>query len=108
MWNRFKIIDLNDEHDYQRLLPGPPENGTLKAGRVYLEAGQDCHWHSTEDKEELLVFLEGSGIAMIESEDQSFEVSQGQIAFIPPDTRHNIKNTSNKLLVYIFCVSSVK
>ena len=104
MDNKPFVVELNDEHDFQRLLPGQPQTHGMKSGRVYLEPGSECGKHSTGEREELLVFLSGNGQAIIEDE-QAFEVGQGKIAYIPPQTVHNIKNTSDEPLIYIYCVA---
>ena len=99
------VIDLDDKHEFQRLLPGPPQTRGMKAGRVYLEPGQSCGEHSTDVREEMLVFLSGSGKAIIEESD-AFDVSPGKVAYIPPQTLHDIKNTGDEPLIYIYCVAS--
>ena len=98
------VVELNDAHEYQRLLPGPPQTHGMKSGRVYVEPNADCGEHSTEDKEEQLVFLSGQGVAVIG--DKEFSVGAGKVCYIPPQTLHNIKNTSSdEALIYIFCVA---
>jgi len=101
------VVELNDESEYQRLLPGEPKTRGMKSGRVYLQAGQDCGQHSTEAREEMLIFLAGQGKAIID-EQQDLEVGIGKVAYIGPHTIHNIKNTGSKPLIYIYCVASVK
>lgn len=100
------VIAVNDEKNYQRLLPGAPTTHGMKSGRVYLEPGADCGVHSTEDKEEQLVFLRGQGTAHIAGE--ALTVGAGMVCYIPPQTEHNIVNTGDVPLVYIFCVAPVK
>jgi mannose-6-phosphate isomerase-like protein (cupin superfamily) len=104
--NKAFVIALNDEKGYQRLISGAPTTHGMKSGRVYLEPGADCGIHSTEDKEEQLVFLSGDGTAIIGEEEMA--VGAGKICYIPPQTKHNILNTSTEPLVYIFCVAPVK
>ena len=99
------VVELNDEKGYQRLIPGVPTTHGMKSGRVYLEPGTSCGVHSTEDKEEQLVFLCGNGTAKIGSEE--FAVGKGKICYIPPHTEHDILNTGTEPLVYIFCVAPV-
>lgn len=99
-------VELNNEKGYQRLIPGAPTTHGMKSGRVYLEPGADCGVHSTEDKEEQLVFLQGQGTADIAGE--KLPVGKGKICYIPPQTEHNIFNTGAEPLVYIFCVAPVK
>ena len=53
------VIDLNKSTDYQRLLSGKPQTCGMRSGRVYLQAGDSCGQHSTNHREELLVFLDG-------------------------------------------------
>jgi mannose-6-phosphate isomerase-like protein (cupin superfamily) len=99
------VRELNDGPEYQRLMQAPQTLG-LKAGKVQLMAGDDCGMHSTEDREEILVFLRGRGLALIgENEEKTFEVGEGKVLYIPPRTRHNIKNTGSGRLIYIFVVT---
>jgi len=100
------VVELNDERGYQRLIPGAPTTHGMKSGRVYLEPGTSCGVHSTEDKEEQLVFLSGNGTAKIAGEE--FAVGKGNICYIPPHTEHNIINTGTEPLVYVFCVAPVR
>lgn len=100
------VIEINNKREYQRLIPGAPTTFGMKSGRVYLEPGQDCGVHSTEDREEQLVFLQGEGTAEIAGEKLS--VGAGKVCYIPPQTEHNIRNTGSEPLVYIFCVAPVQ
>lgn len=98
------VVEFNNKPEYQRLMMAPQTCG-MKAGRVWLGAGQECGLHSTEAREELLVFLQGEGIAKI-GED-SLVIGQGRVCYIPPRTQHNIINTGSQPLVYVFCVTPV-
>ena len=98
------VVELNDKKEFQRLLPGEPDTFGMKAGRVYLNPDDSCGQHSTNDREELLVFLAGSGQGIIEG-NEPFSIGAGKIAYIPPQTLHDIKNTSNGPLIYIYCVA---
>ena len=96
-------VELNDEHEFQRLLPGESETCGMKAGRVYLEPGKSCGEHSTKDREEMLIFLAGGGIAHVGEE--SHKVGRGKVAYIPPETSHEIENTGSEPLIYIYCTA---
>jgi len=100
------VIDLDDKAEYQRLLGGKPQTGAMRAGRVLLLPGQDCGEHSTNSHEELLVFLAGQGEVII-GKGTLLRVGVGKISYIPPDTAHNVRNTGNEPLVYIYCVVPV-
>jgi mannose-6-phosphate isomerase-like protein (cupin superfamily) len=102
------VIDLTDAPEYQPLLTGMPQTSGMRSGRVYLKPGEACGQHSTKAHEETLVFLSGKGTAFIGEKESTFEVGQGKICYIPPDTLHNIKNTGDLPLVYIYCVAPVK
>ena len=95
-------VELNDKPENQRLFQAPQSCG-MKAGRVWLAPGQECGLHSTEGREELLVFLAGQGTAAVGGERLS--VGVGKVCYIPPHTEHNILNTGTDDLIYIFCVT---
>ena len=103
----FTVV-LNDKPEYQRLYPGKPITCGMKAGRVHLQPTESCGEHSTEAREETLVFLQGTGRLIIGQDKQVFEVGQGRVAYIPPHTVHNIENSGSEPLIYIFCVSPVQ
>ena len=100
------VVELNDRCEYQRLLGGEPQSCGMRSGRVCLGVGDSCGEHSTEGREELLVFLCGQGELLI-GEKERFEVGEGRVAYIPPNTVHNVKNTGDKPLIYVYCVAPV-
>jgi len=100
------VIDLNKNPEYQRLLDGEPQTCGMRSGRVYLQPEASCGQHSTEDHEEVLVFISGQGRLLI-GKKRSFQVGQGKVCYIPPNTVHDIKNTGAEPLIYIYCVAPV-
>lgn len=98
------VVELNDAQDYQRLMQVPQTCG-MKAGRVFLGPGDECGKHSTDAREELLVFLNGHGQAAMGQ--ARIGVGKGKVLYIPPHTEHNIINTGSEPLVYVFCVTPV-
>lgn len=101
---RVLVVHLNDNPEYQRLLEGEPQTCGMRSGRVFLPPGQACGRHSTETYEELLVFLSGQGLLLI-GEERRLEVGEGKVAYIPPDTVHNVENMGAEPLAYIYCVA---
>jgi mannose-6-phosphate isomerase-like protein (cupin superfamily) len=99
------VIELETAAQFQRLLEGRPQTCGMRSGRVCLQPGESCGRHSTNDREEMLVFLSGKGLALIGDKEDSFEIGQGKVAYIPPQTIHNIKNTGTEPLVYVYCVN---
>jgi len=104
--NKVRIIDLKDNTEYQDLLGGRTQTCGMRSGRVYLQPGETCGRHNTEQYEELLIFLSGQGLALI-GKNGSCKVGKGKVSYIPPHTVHNIENTGNEPLVYIYCVAPV-
>jgi len=99
------VVELNEKAEYQRLLEGPPQTRGMKVGRVHLEAGKACGEHSTKEKEEILVFLSGEGELLVGDEKEALAVGAGRVAYIRPQTTHDVRNTGSEPLVYVFCVS---
>jgi mannose-6-phosphate isomerase-like protein (cupin superfamily) len=95
------IQELPSSTEYESLLK-PPKTKGLHSGRVFLNPGSDCGLHNTGQQEEMLIFLSGSGQAVIEK--KIFPVEAGNFAYIPPNTDHNIINNTDEPLIYIFCV----
>jgi mannose-6-phosphate isomerase-like protein (cupin superfamily) len=98
------VTVLTNDGNYQELLSGEPQTCGMRSGRVYLKPGEDCGEHSTDDHEELLIFLEGSGEAII-GKGKTLTVGSGKTLYVPPHTPHYIKNNSDKPLCYIYCVA---
>jgi mannose-6-phosphate isomerase-like protein (cupin superfamily) len=79
----------------------------MRSGFVRLKPGESVGWHSTEGNEESLVILHGSGAAMIEgAKDLGFKAPQ--LIYIPPATRHNVRNTGTEILEYVYVVAPAK
>jgi mannose-6-phosphate isomerase-like protein (cupin superfamily) len=102
------IVELNDKPEYQRILEGKPQTCGMRSGRVFLEPGKACGQHSTKDHEELLVFLAGEGELQIGEPTQHLPpltVGAGRAAYIPPRTLHDVRNTGDTPLIYVYCVA---
>ncbi len=100
-------VDLADTTEFQRLLDKNTQTNGMKAGRVYLAPNSSCGRHSTHENEEMLIFLSGTGIANIDGADP-MTVGQGKVAYIPPETLHDIENNTDQPLIYIYCVAPAK
>jgi mannose-6-phosphate isomerase-like protein (cupin superfamily) len=98
--------------EYTRVLGGPPETVTMRAGQVVLAPGKSVGRHSTEGYEEILVILAGegelhfphagevgkAGIPMV-------ELNANVVAYCPPQTEHDVINTGSEPLRYLFIVA---
>ena len=107
MAGQMEVIELEANNEYQPLLKGVPQTRGMRSGKVLLKTGASIGEHSTVAHEELLTFLAGEGTAIIGENGDEFSVGKGKVAYIPPHTTHNIKNTGSEDLVYIYCVAPV-
>jgi len=101
----YQRIVLSPEPVEQPLLTGPPQTGGMRSGRVVLKPGEDMHRHSTENNEELLVFLSGKARVLLGNETLTMEA--GQVLYIPPRTEHALHNDGPDELRYIYTVAPV-
>ena len=86
------------------LLQGAPQTAGMRSGFVRLKPGAMVGWHTTGLNEESLVILRGRGEALIDGhEKQSF--ASPAFAYIPPNTRHNVSNTGEDMLEYVYVVA---
>jgi mannose-6-phosphate isomerase-like protein (cupin superfamily) len=76
----------------------------MRSGLVTLKAGENVGEHTTNDYEEILVIIEGKGVAEIVGKDR-MDIEKGNIVYIPPKTVHNVFNNGNSLLKYIYIVA---
>jgi len=86
------------------LLQGTPQTAGMRSGFVRLKPGATVGWHTTGKNEEALVILHGQGEALIEGEAKRTFVAPA-LAYIPPATRHNVANTGQEPLEYVYVVA---
>lgn len=101
----FPIL-LDSEEQYKRLLVGPPQNHCLRSGLINLQPGSSVGKHNTENYEELVVVLEGQG-EMLGTEGR-LVINPRQAVYCPPHTEHDVLNTGNAPLKYIYIVTKTK
>jgi mannose-6-phosphate isomerase-like protein (cupin superfamily) len=88
------------------LLKGAPQTAGMRSGFVRLKPGESVGLHSTGHQEECLVILHGTGEALVEGRPgQQFAAPRA--VYIPPDTKHNIRNTGTTPLEYVYVVAPV-
>jgi quercetin dioxygenase-like cupin family protein len=89
------------------LLKGAPQTSGMRGGSVRLKPGESVGWHSTNDNEEALTILRGDGVANIEGH-ADVPLHEKMLAYIPPGIRHNVTNTGNEVLEYVWVVAPVR
>ena len=89
------------------LLQGVPQTAGMRSGFVRLKPGESVGRHTTGQNEEALVVLRGRGEARIEGQ-PGRTFAAPTLVYIPPATRHNVANTGNELLEYVYVVAPAK
>jgi len=99
-------VKLNSSIERQSLLGKSGDTVFFRSGQVVLKPGESVGEHSTKEKEELIVILEGE--AEVSSEGNPLIHAQKDcVCYMPPETAHNVKNTGSGVLRYIYIVSTV-
>jgi len=86
------------------LLKGAPQTAGMRSGYVRLKPGETVGWHTTGKNEESLVILAGHGQAHLEGL-PARAFSAPALVYIPPATRHDVANTGNEILEYVYVVA---
>lgn len=103
-----KVIALEPgESSYFRLLNGPPETSSMRAGLVTLAPGASIGTHDTGANEEMLVPLEGEGELRIPGR-PAIQLRPGLVTYTPAHTEHDVVNTGSRRLRYIFIVARAR
>jgi quercetin dioxygenase-like cupin family protein len=97
-----KTVPINPGVAYQVLL-SPPETVRTRSGYVVLAPGKSVGRHSTQDNEEILVILEGTGEFSVEG-GPTLKMSPEVILYCPPNRFHNVTNTGAGTLRYFYIV----
>ncbi len=86
------------------LLEGAPQTAGMRSGYVRLKPGETVGWHTTGKNEESLVILRGRGEARLEGQ-PAHAFSAPALIYIPPAMKHNVANTGNEILDYVYVVA---
>jgi len=84
----------------------PPLSDKLKSGYVILKTNEEVGIHTTDNKEEILIILQGK--ARIICENETKDVKAETMVFIPKNKKHNVINKTKEILKYIYVVSPVE
>ena len=99
---QIKAIPLEPgDQSYFLLLKGAPETQSFRSGLVTLAPGKEVGVHNSGINEEMLVPLEGEGELRF-ADRPPITIKPGMITYAPAHTEHNVVNTGNSRLRYIF------
>ena len=99
-------VKLQKTEARQRLLGQPSETACFRSGQVILKPGESVGEHSTDNKEEIIVVLEGKA-EIFSDKSPSISAEKDVVIYMPPHTMHNVKNIGAELLRYIYIVSPI-
>ncbi len=100
-----KVVRLDrTATEYQRILGGPPESVTMRSGYVVLMPQQSVGRHNTGSYEELVIVLDGEG-EMLLGDGSSLKLGPNSVAYCPPATEHDVRNTGSMPLRYVYVVA---
>jgi len=100
-----KMVKLDlSATEYLRVLGGPPETVTMRSGLVVLLPSESVGKHSTGAYEEMVVVLEGEG-EMLLGDGSALGLKPHVVAYCPPGTEHDVRNTNDKPLRYLYVVA---
>ena len=102
-----KLVKLRSKEKYQRLISKDLGSLGLKSGHVTLKPGENIGEHSTNEREEIIVILRGEGEAIIDK-NKIFTIKANHALYIPPETGHDIKNSGDEDLEYVFVTSKAQ
>ena len=96
-----KHLSLNASDGVERM-------EVLKSGFVHLNPGQNVSWHTTGQKEELLVILRGTASIRYGTQTATPITVDGPAAvYIPRDTGHMVYNNTTDVLEYVYAVAPI-
>jgi quercetin dioxygenase-like cupin family protein len=102
-----QVVSMQGNAKYLRLLSGVPQTRGLKSGQVILQPGEAVGPHSTADREEAIIILEGILQVFLEGK-PAMTAQRDQLVYIPPNTVHDMKNTGEAAARYVYVVAPVQ
>ncbi len=89
------------------ILGGPPETVAMRSGSVVLLPSKAVGRHNTDDYEEAIVVLAGTGEMRI-ANGPVLTLKPYVVAYCPPGTEHDVINTGSEPLRYVYVVAKVQ
>lgn len=100
------VVKIKAGEEYQRLLGGSGDTSGMRSGCVELRPGDSVGRHSTGSKEEAIIIFQGKGEISC-GEGALLAAEKDTLVYIPPNTEHDVKNTGEDILRYVYVVTPV-
>jgi mannose-6-phosphate isomerase-like protein (cupin superfamily) len=105
---RGKVVQINPlAEESMPLLGGPPETVTMRSGSIVLLPSKNVGKHTTGNNEEVLVVFSGSGEMRL-ADGTILNLKPYVILYCPPDMEHDVFNTGNEPLRYVYLVARAR
>lgn len=105
---RAKVVQINPlAAESMPVLGGPPETVTMRSGSIVLLPSKNVGKHTTGNNEEALVVFSGTG-EMRMADGTILNLKPYVILYCPPDTGHDVFNTGNEPLRYVYVVARAR
>ncbi len=100
-----KKLNPDTKEKYTRLFSKKDGSALfIRSGYVVLKPGENVGEHSTDDAEEILIVIGGEGTISL-GEAAPARIEKDSAVYIPPRTPHDVKNTGEENLRYVFITS---
>ena len=100
------VMKLKGRQRFARLLGDSSKMKGLRSGLVTLKPKESIGEHKTEKKEEIIIILNGSATVYY-GKRKFVKAVKNTFVYIPPETLHNVKNSGNKILQYVYVTTQV-
>ena len=100
-------VQFKGRQRFLRLLGDSSKAKGLRSGFVILKSKESIGLHNTGLSEEVISIINGSGLVCY-GKKNSVKIKKNSFVYIPPETLHNVINTSKDLLKYIYTTARVK
>ncbi|MCU0651828.1 MAG: cupin domain-containing protein [Candidatus Omnitrophica bacterium] len=104
---KLSAIKLVGKKNFLRLLGKDLPGINLRSGLVVLRPGESVGEHTTGNKEEAVVILEGKA-RFFYGRGKSFVACEKSFIYVSPETLHDVKNIGRSILRYVYITSVLK
>jgi mannose-6-phosphate isomerase-like protein (cupin superfamily) len=100
------VMQLKGRQRFLRLFGESSKSYGLASGFVTLKSNESIGRHNTQNKEEVLIILQGQAQVSY-AKHSRIKVKKNCFIYIPPNTEHNLKNIGKSILKYVYITARV-
>ena len=99
-------VQLKGRQRFLRLFGESSKLHGLASGLVTLKSQESVGLHNTQNKEEVLIILQGQAQVSY-GKHSKIRVKKNTFVYIPPRTEHNLKNLGKNTLKYVYITAGI-